>query len=50
MANVDVFKDAAIDEDEHEQSLQAGVDDKKGNLIPKGVVSLENIYDLKNRF
>jgi len=50
MANTDVFKDAAIDEDEHEQSLQVGVDDKKGNLIPKGVVSLEKLYDLQNHF
>lgn len=46
MANSDVFKDAAIDEDEHEQYLPTGDDDKKGNLIPKGVVSLENLYDL----
>jgi len=46
MTNVDFFKDEAIDEDEHEQSLQAAVDNKKGNLIPKGVVSLEYLYDL----
>lgn len=47
MVNDDTFKDAAIDEDEHEQSLQAGVDIKKGHLIPKGVVSLEKLYDLQ---
>jgi len=46
MANSDVFKDIGIDEDVHEQSLQVGANDKKGNLIPKGVVSLEKIYDL----
>ena len=50
MANVDVFKDAVIDEDEHEQSLQVVADDKKGNLIPKGVVSLEKLYELQNHF
>ena len=48
MANVVVFKDVTIDEDKNEQSLQVADDDKKGNLIPKGVVSLENLYDLQN--
>eukprot|EP00253_Pinus_taeda_P021722 PITA_21722 len=37
MANADIFKDAAIDEDEHEKYLQDGADDKKCNLTPKGV-------------
>ena len=50
MANDDVFKDIAIDEDEHEQSLQDTIDASKGNLIPIGVVSLEKLYDLQNRF
>lgn len=50
MANADVFKDTMIHEDEHVKSLQATTDDKKGNLIPKGMVSLENIYDLHNHF
>ena len=50
MAKNDVFKDATIDEDEHEQSLQSTIDDSKGNLIPKGVVSLKKLYDLQNRF
>jgi len=46
MANVDVFKDTTIDEDEHEQSLQAAADHKEGNLITKGVVSIQNLYEL----
>lgn len=50
MANTDTFKDAAIDKYEHEQSSQAGEDIKKGHLIPKGVVSLENLYDLQECF
>ena len=50
MENVDAFKDISVDEDEHEKSLQAAADDKKGNLLPKGVVSLKNIYELKNLF
>lgn len=50
MDNVDAFEDATVNEDEHEQSLQVAVDEKKGNLIPKGVVSLKRLYDLKNHF
>lgn len=50
MANVDTFRDVAIDEDEHERSLQAGADIKKGHLIPKGVVSLEKLYGLQECF
>ena len=50
MANIDVFKDAAIDEVKHKQSLQARVDEKEGNLIPKGVVSSRKLYDLQNHF
>lgn len=48
MANVDVFKDAPIEEDEHEKPLHEKIVVMKGNTVPKGVVSLENIYDLKN--
>lgn len=50
MANADVFKDVAIDEDEDERSLQAGVDGMKGHIITKGVVSLEKLYDLQEQF
>jgi len=46
MANADVFKDASIDDDRHECSLQAEAGNKKGHLITKGVVRLENLYDL----
>jgi len=50
IVNTNTFKDAAIDENEHERSLQARVDVKKGHLIPKGVASLENIYELQECF
>ena len=50
MANVDVFKDATIEKDEHGQSLQAATNDKKGNIILKGVVSLEKLYDFHDHF
>ena len=50
MANDDVFKDVAIDEDKHDPSLQTIANDKKCNLIPKGVVSLKMFYDLQNYF
>lgn len=45
-ANADTFKDEAIDEDEHDRSLQAGTNMKKGHLIARGVETLEKIYDL----
>lgn len=47
MANNEIFKDVAIDDDEYKRSLQAGGDDMKGHIITKGVVSLENIYDME---
>jgi len=50
MVNTNVFKGTMIDEDEDEKALQDGASDKKGNLIPKGVVSLERVYDLQNNF
>ena len=48
MANTDVFKDATINKVEHEQTPQDTTSTSKGNLIPKGVVSLKKLYDLKN--
>eukprot|EP00253_Pinus_taeda_P023107 PITA_23107 len=39
-----------IDKDEHEQSLQDAADARKGNIIPKGGVSLEKMYELHNHF
>jgi len=50
MANVDVFKDVVIDNDEHERSLQAEASNMKGHTITKGVASLENLYDLQEWF
>lgn len=50
MVNFDVFKDATIDEDEHERELQDAARAEKENLILKGVVSLEKLYDLQNHF
>lgn len=50
MANGDVFKDVAIDDDEHEHSLQAEAGNRKGHLITKGVVTLEHIFDLQEHF
>jgi len=47
MANADSFKYATIYEDKHEKYLQAEAGSKKGRLIPKGVASLEKIYDLE---
>lgn len=48
MVNVDVFKDATIEENEHEKSLQEVFQASKGNTMPKCVVSQEKIYDLEN--
>ena len=45
-----MFKDATLDEDQHKKELQDATSASKGNLIPKGVVSLEKLYDVKNRF
>lgn len=50
MASANVFKYAAIDEEDHEQTLQDETSASKGNLIPKGVVSLEILYDLQKCF
>ena len=50
MANTNVFKDATIDEDEHKRPLQDAANESKRNLIPKGVVSLENLRDLQECF
>jgi len=50
MANIDVFKDAVIDDDEHKSSLQAEAGNRKGHLITKGVETLEKRYDLQECF
>ena len=50
MDNKDIFKDASIEEDEHNKALQEAFHAMKENVMPKGVLSLEKLYDLKNRF
>jgi len=50
MANTNVFKDAVIDDDKHECSLQAEVGNMKCHIITKDVESLENLYDLQEWF
>lgn len=50
MANTDVFKDANIGKDEKRKYLHDLAQESKGNLVTKGVVSLEKLYNLKNHF
>lgn len=50
MANIDVFKDTVIDEDEHKKTLQDRTSTRKGNLVPNDVVSMEKLYELQNYF
>lgn len=47
MINVDVFKDASIDEDEQKRTLQNPTSSRKGNLMVKGVVSFRKLDDLR---
>jgi len=47
MPNADIFKDVSIEEDEHDQALQEASIATKRNTMPKGVVSLEKLYDLQ---
>jgi len=41
MANANVFKDAAIEEDEYKKDLQEAYNEMKGNTMLKGVVFLK---------
>lgn len=50
MENVDVFKDVAINEDKHEKELWYETRANKENPMPKGMVSLDKLYDLQNHF
>jgi len=50
MVNANVFNDATIDEDKHRKALQDETHMNKVNSMSKGVVSLENMYELKNHF
>ena len=42
--NDDTFKGAIIDDEEHQEDLH------NGNFIPKGVKTLEQMFDLDNKF
>ena len=44
LMNNDTFKGAIIDDEDHQADLQ------NGNLIPKGVRNLEQMFDLDNNF
>ena len=50
MLNTDMLKDTIIEEEDHDQALQKELGDHKENPIPKGIVSLENLFDLQNYF
>ena len=41
------YTNQIIDEDQHDRQLQQ---DSTNNAIPKSVVNLEDLYDLKDRF
>ena len=44
LTNEETFKDAVIEDEEHQANLQ------NGNFIPKGVRTLEGMFDLNNKF
>ena len=44
LTNDENFKGAVIDEEEHQANLRTG------NFIPKGVRTLEGMFDLNNKF
>jgi len=50
MTNGKLFKDIAIDEEEHERSLQEEEGLRKGNTFPKWVVTLEKLFNLQSHF
>ena len=43
LTNKETFKDVVIDDEEHQANLQ------NGNLIPKGVRTLEGMFDLNKK-
>lgn len=45
-----MFKDAAIDKDEYDKALQYVAQESKEKSMPKGMVSLEKLYDFHNHF
>ena len=50
MLNTEVFKDVAIDEADHDQALREEHDKRNENPMPKGIVSLEKLFDRQSRF
>jgi hypothetical protein len=49
LTNVGAFKDVSIDDEEHEKAMKKCRNDSnnfKGNLIPRGVLTLEKLFDL----
>ena len=49
LTNEDAFKESIIDEKEHQSDLQ-NEDIVKGNSMPKGVRTLEGMFDLQSKF
>ena len=49
MTSEETFKESIIDEEEHQPYLQ-NRDMVKGNFMPKGVITLEGMFDLQNKF
>lgn len=56
LASKDVFKDAAIDDQEHDEQLREkgthenSEDQSKGNCMPKSIVRLGNLFDFQDGF
>ena len=49
LMNEEAFKESIIGEEEHQLDLQ-NRDMIKGNFMPKGVRTLEGMFDLQNKF
>ena len=49
LTNDEVFKESAIDDEEHQEDLQNG-QVTKGNFMPKGMRTLEGMFDMHNKF
>ena len=48
MLNTDIFKDAIMEEEDHDRALQEELKIRKEKPVPKGVVSLKKLFDLQN--
>ena len=44
LKNDETFKDSVIDDEDHQANIQSG------NFMPKGVTTLEGLFDLNNKF